>query len=289
MLDEIEALGFDTVELGYALTHAQSDAVRRRLASGSLKVCSVNAFCPNPMPDGGAGPEPFSICDPRDWKGRKNGISQVLSSARFASELGVARMVLHAGRVPVFRAAARLDRMVCDGLRLEKPEKYDRRLSRFLDKRARKAGKFLDTLYASLEELLPQLRPLGVTLCLENLPTADGIPDENEMAQLLREFEGEGLAYWHDAGHGQRRHELGLVHHAGLVKRMAPHVGGFHLHDVATPLSDHVMPPGGLVDFSIFRQFAQTDLPMVLEPREARTAEEVRGAAEFLLDAFGAR
>ncbi len=287
MLDEIEALGFDTVELGYALTNVQSDAVRSRLRSGRVKVCSIHAFCPNPMPDGGAGPEPFSICDPRDFRGRKNGIAQVLASARFASELGVSRLVLHAGRIPVFRAAVRLDRMVCDGVKRDKPEKYARRLARFLDRRSRKSVRHLDTLYASLEEILPQTRALGVTLCLENLPTADGCPDENEMFQLLREFEGEGLAYWHDAGHGQRRHELGLMHHAGLVKRMAPHIGGFHLHDVLPPLSDHFMPPGGLVDFSMFRPFAATDLPMVLEPREARTADEIRRAVEYLSGILG--
>ena len=287
MLDEIGSLGFDTVELGYALTFTQSDGVRRRLAAGAVKVCSVHAFCPNPVPGGGAGPEPFSICDPADFKRRRNGIAHVLESARFASELGVPRMVLHAGRVPVFRAARRLDALVYDGYRREKPEKYDRKLARFLDKRARKARKSLDTLYASLEELLPEMRKLGVTLCLENLPTADGCPDETEMAQLLRDFEGEPLAYWHDAGHGQRRHELGLIHHAGVVKRFGPHIGGFHLHDVRPPLEDHMMPPGGIVDFSIFKPFAESDVPLVLEPRAARTAEEIRGAVEYLRQVLG--
>ena len=287
LLDEIQSLGFDTVELGYALTHAQSDGVLRRVRSGSVKVCSVHAFCPNPVPDGGAGPEPFSLCDKRDFDGRRNGIAQVMASARFAAEAGASRLVLHAGRVPPFRAAAKLDKLVSDGWRAEHPERYDRKLARFSDRRSRKAKKPLETLYASLEEVLPQTRALGVTLCLENLPTADGCPDENELVQLLADFKGEGLAYWHDSGHGQRRQELGLIHHAGIVRRLAPHIAGFHLHDMLPPLQDHAMPPGGKVDFSMFRPFVDSDAPMVLEPRPARTAGEIVGAARHLSELFG--
>jgi len=287
MLDEIVSLGFDTVELGYALTFGQADGVRRRLREGRIKVSSIHAFCPNPRPGSHAGPEPFSICDPADFRGRRHGIDAVLDSARFASELGVRPMVLHAGRVPVFRAARRLDALVEDGVRASKPLAYERKLLRFQDKRARRAPKYFETLRASLGILLPELERLGVLLCLENLPTADGCPDENEMAQLLREFEGAPLAYWHDSGHAQRRHELGIVHHAGLVKRMAPRIGGFHLHDVLPPLEDHAMPPGGLVDFRIFAPFAGTDLPLVLEPRPARTADEIVRARDYLLGLWG--
>ena len=191
-------------------------------------------------------------------------------------------MVLHAGRVPVFRAARRLDALVEDGVRASKPLAYERKLLRFQDKRARKAPKFFETLRASLEILLPEMEKLGVLLCLENLPTADGCPDENEMAQLLREFEGAPLTYWHDAGHAQRRQQLGLIHHAGLVRRMAPHIGGFHLHDVAPPLADHVMPPGGLVDFRIFAPFVAGDVPLVMEPAPGTPAEEVARGLAYL-------
>ena len=283
MLDEIGALGFDTVELGYSLSFGQADGVRRRLREGRIRVCSVHAFCPNPKPGAHAGPEPYSICDASDFRGRRHGIRAVLDSARFVSELGVSRMVLHAGRVPVFRHARALDRMVCDGVLEDRPERYEKRLVRFQDKRARKARRPFETLCDSLEEILPEMRRLGVTLCLENLPTADGCPDENEMALLLREFAGEPLAYWHDAGHGQRRQALGLVHHAGLVRRMAPHVGGIHLHDVEPPLGDHVMPPGGSVDFRIFAPFVEQDVPLVLEPRPGLPAEDVARGLDYLL------
>ena len=139
MLDEIESLGFDTVELGYALTFGQADGVRRRLRDGRIRVSSIHAFCPNPKPGSRAGPEPFSICDPADFRGRRHGIEAVLDSARFAAELGVRPMVLHAGRVPVFRAARRLDALVEDGVRAERPLAYEKRILRFQAKRERRA------------------------------------------------------------------------------------------------------------------------------------------------------
>ena len=194
MLDEIAALGFDAVELGYALSFGQAEEVKRRIGAGSLRVTSVHAFCPNPMPGSHLGPEPFSICDPRDLDGPRHGIDGVIATARFASEMRAPKVVLHAGRVPVFRAASRLASMVESGKR-DTPS-YARRLARFQDKRFAKSAKYMDALEESLEIILPQLRPLGVTLCLENLPSGDAMPNESEMAALLRRFEGEPLAYW---------------------------------------------------------------------------------------------
>lgn len=285
MLDEIAALGFDAVELGYALSFGQAEEVKRRIGAGSLRVTSVHAFCPNPFPGSHLGPEPFSICDPRDLDGPRHGIDGVLATARFASEMRAPKVVLHAGRVPVFRAASRLASMVEAGKR-DTPS-YARRLARFQDKRFAKSGKCLDALEESLEILLPQLRPLGVTLCLENLPSGDAMPNESEMDGLLHRFEGEPLAYWHDLGHGQIRHELGLAHHAGLVRRMAPHVGGFHVHDVLPPLRDHSMPPGGLVDFSMLKPFVGKDVPLVMEPAPGTPAADVARGLEYLRGLLG--
>lgn len=285
MLDEIAALGFDAVELGYSLSFGQADDVKRRVDAGGFRVTSVHAFCPNPLPGAHMGPEPFTLCDEDDLHGRRRGIEAVLSTARFAAENGAPKVVLHAGRAPVFRAASKLASMVESGRR--GTPSYARRLARFQDKRARKAEDCMDTLVESLEILMPELRSIGVTLCLENLPSGDAVPNEAEMDVLLRHFDGEPLAYWHDAGHGQIRHELGFAHHAGLVKRMAAHIGGFHLHDVQPPLRDHVMPPGGLVDFSMFGPFVEKDVPLVLEPAPGLPAEDVARALEFLRPLWG--
>ena len=285
MLDQIAALGFDQVELGYALTHGQADAVRRRVGAGEFRVSSVHAFSPFPLPGIRPDPEPFSICDPKDFKRGRRGIGAVLECARFAAEMHAPAMVLHAGRAPVFHAARRLQHLVEDGLR--RTPKYEKALFKFQMKRERKAAKGLDTLRASLDLLLPEFEKLGVTLCLENLPTADAIPNEPEMFALLREYGGSPLRYWHDWGHGQIRHELGLVHQGMLLKRMGDKIGGMHLHDVFPPLQDHNMPPGGLVDFRPLEPFLATDVPLVFEPRRALPAADVARGLAHLRSLFG--
>ena len=280
MLDEIASLGFDQVELGYALTHGQAEAVRRRVRAGEFRVSSVHAFCPFPLPGIRPDPEPYSLCDRKDFKGRRRGIEAALECARFASEMQAPAMVLHAGRAPVFRAARRLQHMVEDGLR--RTPKYEKALLKFQMKRERKAAKGLETLRASLDLLLPEFEKLGVKLCLENLPTGDAIPNEPEAFALLREYEGAPLACWHDWGHGQIRHELGLVHQGMLLKRLKDRIGGMHLHDVLPPLEDHNMPPGGLVDFRQLEPFLATEIPLVFEPRHGLPAADVaRGLAHL--------
>ena len=284
MLDEIAALGFDRIELGYALTHVQSDAVRRRVRAGEFRVSSVHAFSPFPLPGVRPDPEPYSICDRKDFRGRRRAIGAVLECARFASEMQAPAMVLHAGRAPVFHAARRLQHLVEDGLR--RTPKYEKALFKFQMKRERKAAKGLETLRASLDLLLPEFEKLGVKLCLENLPTGDAIPNEPEMFALLRDYEGAPLAYWHDWGHGQIRHELGFVHQGMLLKRLAGKVGGMHLHDVFPPLRDHGMPPGGLVDFKPLEPFLATDIPLVFEPRRDTPAADIARALDHFRTLF---
>ena len=280
LLEEIVSLGFDTVELGYALTHRQADGIAAWRDAGRIRVSSVHAFCPSPVPNA-TGPELFSICDPRDFRKARRGIAAVKASADFAASVGARVVVLHAGRVPMRRAVRRLAGFADQGL-LGAP-KYSRQLERALDKRERAAKRHLDTLCDSLAEILPHFERLGLVLGLENLPTCDAMPNEPEMQLLLDSFSTPALGYWHDTGHAQVRQHYGLIHHAGIVARFADRIAGFHLHDVAFPDSDHRMPPaGGTVDFSLFARFLDSEIPFVLEPARGSDASFVGTAVDYL-------
>ncbi|MGI5868693.1 MAG: sugar phosphate isomerase/epimerase family protein [Kiritimatiellia bacterium] len=280
MLEEIVSLGFDTVELGYALTHRQAEGVAAWREAGRIRVCSVHAFCPSPVPNA-ASPELFSICDPRDFRKARRGIAAVKSTADFAASVGARAVVLHAGRVPLRRRIHRLNDLVDNGLL--GTSKYQRLLDRALARRSRAARRHLDTLCESLAEILPHIERLGLVLGLENLPTLDAMPNEPEMQILLDSFRTPALGYWHDAGHAQARQHGGLIHHAGIVARFADWIAGLHLHDVAFPNSDHRMPPaGGTVDFAQFARFLDTGIPFVLEPARGSEASSIRTAVEFL-------
>lgn len=279
MLDEIRGLGFDTVELGYSLTQTQADGVLDWTSSGRIKVSSIHAFCPASIP-GKSGPELYSICDPTDYKKSRHGIAAVRATADFAAAVGAKAIVLHAGRVPIYRHIRKLADLAEAG-RLGTP-KHEKQLQRIMDKRNRYATPYLDTLCESLNDLLPHFEKLGITLGLENLPTYDAMPNEPEMQTLLDSFPTKALGYWHDAGHAQIRQNLGFINHAGIVSRFADNIAGLHLHDVGFPTSDHRMPPGGTVDFRLFTRFIPSDIPFVLEPARGSDTLSVTAAVGFL-------
>jgi len=281
MVGEILAAGLDAIELGYALTHRQADDVRRLQAAGTIRVLSVHAYCPVPMGVSSGSPEIFSICDAAP-RARARAVRAVLESVQLAAEIGAGVVVLHAGRVPLGRKMRQLVEMAAAGRRHE--PRYEKRLARLLDLRARRAGKVYQRLLESLDELLPQCEKLGVTLALENLPTVDAMPNEGEIQQLCQEFAGAPLAGWHDFGHAQVRENLGLIHHPGIVRRLVPLLAGFHLQDIVGVEDAHLMPPGGEVKFERFRDLSRLDLPAVLEPAPGTPVEYIRRAVDFLND-----
>ncbi len=281
MVGEILAMGLDAIELGYSLTHRQADDVRRLQTAGTIRVVSVHAYCPVPMGAVSGGPELFTICDAAP-RARARAVREVLKSVRLAAEVGAGAVVLHAGRVRVGRKMRQLAQMAAAGRRHE--PRYEKRLARLLDLRTRRAGKVYDRLRDSLDELLPECEKLGVKLALENLPSADALPNEVELQQLCEEFAGSPLAGWHDFGHAQVRENLGLIHHPGIVRRLVPLLAGFHVQDIVGVDDAHLMPPGGDVKYERFRELGSLDLPAVLEPAPGTPAEYVRRAVDFLSD-----
>ncbi len=279
MLEEICSLGFDTVELGYGLTQTQADGLEAWISSGRIKVSSVHAFCPASIP-GRSGPELFSISDPVDHARGRRGIAAVKATADFAASIGARAVVLHAGRVPIYRHIRKLNDLVDAGQ--HNTPKYEKQVVKIMKKRDRYAKRHFDTLCESLDEILPHFEQLGLTLGLENLPSYDAIPSEPEMQLLLDCFNTKAFGYWHDIGHGQVRQNLGFIHHAGVVTRFAERIVGLHIHDVKFPASDHLMPPNGTVDFKNFKGLSASDIPFVLEPSRGSDALSLQTAVRFL-------
>ncbi len=286
MLREICDLGFDSVELGYSLTRGQAEGVREWVDAGHVKVSSVHAFCPGSI-NGDTGPELFRITDKSDKEGTQRGIKAVKETAEFAYSVGARAVVLHAGRVPIRRHVKKLEKLA-DTDKLGTP-KQAKVIARMMAARDRRSKDTLDTLYESINELLPYFEKLGIVLGLENLPTYDGIPNEPELQLLLDSFTSPSLGCWHDSGHAQVRHNLGLTHHAGIVSRFADRIAGLHLHDVVGATSDHHMPPveGGTVNFKIFSPLIEKGIPFVLEPTRGTDEKSIQRAVEYLTSLWG--
>jgi sugar phosphate isomerase/epimerase len=134
-----------------------------------------------------------------------------------------------------------------------------------------------------LEELLPLLEELHVVLALENLPSWEALLTEVEFERLFDRMDSPFIRHWHDIGHGRIRENLGLTHTERWLERLAPYLAGFHVHDVAPPARDHLMPPLGEIDFSLYRPYAlRDDVLTVLEPAPGTPADRIRDGVALL-------
>jgi sugar phosphate isomerase/epimerase len=283
MIEEILGLGFDRVELGYDLRLDLLPGVEAMIRSGAIRVDSVHNFCPVPVGIPRGHPEIWTLAatDPRE---RASAIQHTARTIHFAAEVGARCVVTHAGNVDMDRISPDLFELAASGER-DSPT-FERLRNRMLDERDRRVGRHLPLLRDSLEQLMPALADADVHLCIENLPTWEAIPTEVELEQLLRLPGMDRIRCWYDIGHGQIRRNLGLVNHERWLERLRPWLAGMHIHDVAPPAGDHLMPPAGQVDFARLARFAAGDILRVFEPNSRIPGEEVAAGLALVREAW---
>ena len=278
MVDEILEMGFNHLELGYDTRIDLVEGIRARIDEGAVKVNSVHNFCPVPIGAHRGHPEIWTMAH-MDPNVRRNAVLHTTKTIEFAAEIGAKVIVSHSGYVKTRRGTEDLIALIHKNKQFAPA--YDKVKMKFQVEREKKAEKHLNWLYQGVEQLLPVLERTGTYLGLENLPTWEAIPNESEMLNMIEHFNHPNLKYWHDIGHGQIRENLGFINAERWVERMEPHLAGMHLHDVARPIYDHVMPPLGDMDFSRFKRFAQLDIVRVIEPTPRTPAEEIVTALQF--------
>jgi sugar phosphate isomerase/epimerase len=283
MITEILEMGIGQVELGYDLRMDLVPGVKKMVESGAVKVHSVHNFCPVPVGAPQGHPELFTFSS-SDRRVRESAVEHTSRTIRFAAEVGAKVIVSHSGNVEMKRMSSTLvDMLERDMMFHPKYEKAKLKLQLTREKKMRKQIGFL---YENVERLLPLLDEYEVYLGLENLPTWEAIPTEYEMFDLLKHFSSSRLRYWHDMGHGQIRENMGLVNVERWLEKLQPYLAGMHVHDVARPACDHVMPPHGSMDFTLFKRFAELDIVRVIEPRPGAVKEDVVGAHKFLMETW---
>jgi sugar phosphate isomerase/epimerase len=283
MIDEIVALGFQSVELGFDLRLPLVEGVRRRIQENVVKVQSVHNFCPLPVGAQVPHPELFLLAS-CDEENRKSAVRHTETSIGFAREIGASVVVAHAGYVDMgmwvrTRTATLVSMLEKD---TDAGPEYERCKMRLLEGREKHVERHLEALYRSLDELVPNLKSSGVRLGLELLPTWEAIPTEMEMQAILKRYPGGEIVYWHDFGHGRIRENLGLSAHGHWFQKLGPSMVGMHVHDVFPPANDHLMPPQGRMNFGVFRNWIRPDQIMVLEPAPGTPAAEVLEGARII-------
>lgn len=283
MLEEILALGLDVVELGYDLRAELIPGVRKMVESKAVRVGSVHNFCPIPIGAPRPHPELYTPAS-TDHREREYAVSHISKTLRFAAEMGARVAVCHSGNVDMPKFSFDLLQMASRGEQFGEPYESLKLKAQIL--RDKKAPRQIDHLAESLQKLLPVVRETGVKLALENLPTWEAIPTELESEQLMRRFHADGIRLWWDIGHAQIRDNLGFINASRWLRRLAPHVVGFHVHDVAPPGQDHLMPPLGNVDFPALSDVARSDRMRVLEPAPDTETEQIVRAIDYLRETW---
>ncbi len=279
MIEEILDLGFERVELGYDTRVDLVPGIRDMVRDRAVRVDSVHNYCPVPVISHRGHPEIFTLADP-DHRIRELAIQHTAHTIRFAAEIGARTVVTHCGNVRMPRLTEAL--IVLCGQGQQFSGRYEKTKLKLITKREKKSRRQLRYLYDGLERLLPVLVENGITLALENLPTWESLPTESEMEHMARDFQTPHIGYWHDLGHGQIRENLGLINHTRWLERLQPVLKGMHLHDVAPPVHDHLMPPRGKIDFSLFQSFARLDIIRVIEPTPHTPRKDIEEGLSFL-------
>ena len=110
------------------------------------------------------------------------------------------------------------------------------------------------------------------------------------MITLQEHFkDNQWIGYWHDFGHVQLKHNLGLLDHDEWLGKMAPHILGAHVHDVHWPHRDHRVPFTGTLDYQKLLAHIPKELPHVWELSPRRKPKQILQAIEIWKKAFPER
>ncbi len=283
MVDEIIKLGFNRLELGYDLRIELVPGVKQRIASGEITCPSVHNYCPVPIGAPRGHPELFSLSS-LDDRERDSAVRYTGNTIDFAAEIGAKAVVVHAGNVKMKPRTRKLISMIEAGK--QHTPKFEKIKLKLMMDRDKKGPKHIDQLYRSLEALLPKLEETSIAIGIENLPSWEAIPTEIEAKAIFEKFDSPLIRYWHDMGHGQIRHNLGLTSHKLWFDKLAPYLIGMHIHDVKPPAGDHIMPPHGNIKFSDFKLAPNHAKLLIFEPCPGTPPEHVAEGLKIVESAW---
>ena len=289
MINEIASLGFRNIELSHGMTVAKLPGIRKAHAAGKFICSGVHNFFPSPVEVMIDAPDAYEFTShrPRD---RKRAIEMSLQTLELAAEFRAAYMVLHMGSVPLktTKHTKLLTAMVEQGGQLDGD--FIKTKINFVKKRERIAPLYFSRAIDALEELVSRAEQLGVILAVESRSRYEDVPSEREMLHLQEHFkDNPWIGYWHDFGHVQLKHNLGLLEHADWLRKISPHIVGAHIHDVEWPARDHRTPFTGTLDYKKLMPYFPQDCPMVWELSPSRKTEEIKEALQVWRQVFPER
>ncbi len=280
LVEEIVQLGFNNLELGYDLRIDHIAGIKDMIEQKVVRVNSIHNFCPVPVGSPFGHPELFELASLIPLE-RENAIQLTLKTIRFAASVNAKVVVIHCGNIQKIRPSTRKLIQLCEAEK-QNTGKYEKLKTKLLIRREKKAEKYIENLHRSFEKLLPELEEHKICLGIENLPTWESIPTEQEAESIIKKINSPYIKHWHDVGHGRIRQNLGFINQKYWIEKFSENIAGFHLHDVKYPARDHIMPPFGDFDFTIIAPYAKNDKVLSMEPAPGTPAEDIIKGKEII-------
>ncbi len=271
------------LELNYRIPGDILPALRKELLSRDIEVYSVHNFLPSPPFKGPSASfsEPLNLASLDDDE-RKLAVKYTLKTMDTLLDFEGKVLVLHCGKVPMDEPFRELVSFFKKGDPL-----LEKRVKEILEERKRLSSTSLPKLLLSLDTIAERAYKEDVCVGLENRLHITGLPFSWEFLEILREFEGAPLYYWHDVGHGEVMKRLGFMDPVEQLEALKDRVIGFHLHDVKG-LEDHLPPGMGDVDYDPLFPFMEGKA-VLYEIKEGFPEEDIRRGHQYFVAIKGDR
>ena len=292
MVEQMVELGFKRIELSHGIRLCLMPYILRAVEEGIVEVPSIHNFCPLPSSVQHAAPNFYQPAS-TNINERALWMRYSLQTLNFAKKLGAERIVMHSGNVNFFFTSAEanfekwIEQSGISFLDLNDNDDFYKQRERTMRRICKASKKVIPRLKDSYEKLLPDAKEMGLILCLENREGLEELPLDDEHELFLDGLnEPLSVGYWHDTGHAQIKHHLGLLDHRKHLEKMTPYLFGFHLHDVSESGRDHQVPGTGTIDFKMVSEFVLPEHILVLELSPKLTAEEVLRSRDYIAQIF---
>ena len=280
MIDEILGLGFEDIELSHGMTISKLPGLQNAYRDKKFRCSGVHNYFPSPVEVMIDAPDAYEFSSHRPHE-RTRAMEMTIRTLELAAEFDAKYVVMHMGSVPMpsRKWTKKLTRMLKDGNQLD--PSFTKHKLKFVRKREKLSPLYYQRAIEALEELSEKAAELKIPLAVESRSRYEDVPDEAEMIRLQEHFkDNDWVGYWHDFGHVQLKHNLGLLDHDQWLGKMAPYLIGCHVHDVYWPDRDHRVPLTGELDFKKLLRHVDPRKPLVWELSPSRETDQIRQALE---------
>ncbi|MEO0446136.1 MAG: TIM barrel protein [Verrucomicrobiota bacterium] len=281
LLQEIRGLGFPGVEFGAGMKLSLLPGLKRLAKRGRVKVTSIENFFPAPLKYREDFDSIFHFATTRSADQQK-AIQWTLQTIDYATEFGAPCVIVQVGRSGMDGYSDSLVQQI------EENQIHSRRFVRDklagIERRAQNKGPLLAAVRKAFDQILPYAEKKGVKIALRSPMAYEDLPNEIELQELLQEYAGTPLGYWHDFGAVQVRANLGFLHHLDWLKSMRDHIYGCHVHDVMWPNHPDRLPLSGMIEFGPLLEALPSESPLVWKISPDHRAADIKQALPPWID-----